>query len=86
MIKKDDPYYRDFAKPDYPHYNDAQDEHRRRGLALIKAMDDAVGGLVAALRKHGLEENTLILFAGDNGAPGKFDTGAIGSWNGSKIR
>ena len=83
MIKKNDPYYRDFAKQDYPHYNDAQDEHRRRGLALIKAMDDAVGGLMATLREHGLEENTLILFAGDNGAPGKFDTGAIGSWNGS---
>ena len=83
MIKKDDPYYRDFAKMDYPHYDDAQDEHRRRGLALIKAMDDAVGGLVETLREHGLEERTLIMFAGDNGAPGKFDTGAIGSWNGS---
>ena len=83
MIKKDDPYYREFAHKDYPHYNDAQDEHRRRGLALIKAMDDAVGGLVATLREHGLEENTMILFAGDNGAPGRFDTGVIGSWNGS---
>jgi uncharacterized sulfatase len=83
MIKKDDPYYKKFAHKDYPHYNDEQDEHRRRGLALIKAMDDAVGGLVATLRKYGLEENTLIMFAGDNGAPGKFDTGAIGSWNGS---
>ena len=83
MIKKDDPYYRNFANTDYPQYNDAQDEHRRRGLALIKAMDDAVGGLVATLREFDLEENTLIMFAGDNGAPGRFDSGAIGNWNGS---
>ncbi len=47
-------------------------------------MDDAVGGLVQTLRKHGLEDNTLILFAGDNGAPGKqAHNSAIGSWNGS---
>ena len=84
MIKKDDPYYRNFPKQNYPHYNDEQDDHRRKGLALLKAMDDAVGGLVQTLRKHGLEENTLILFAGDNGAPGKqTHNSPIGSWNGS---
>lgn len=83
MIKKTDPYYVNFPKQDYPNYNDAQNDHRRMGLALIKAMDDAVGGLVETLRQLELEEDTLILFAGDNGAPGKFDTGAIGSWNGS---
>ncbi len=84
MIKKSDPYYRDSPKQDYPHYNDEQDDHRRQGLALLKAMDDAVGSLVQTLRKHGLEENTLILFAGDNGAPGKQGHNTpIGSWNGS---
>jgi arylsulfatase A-like enzyme len=84
MIDKSDPYYRNFPKQDYPHYNDEQDDHRRQGLALLKAMDDAVGSLVQTLRQQGLEENTLILFAGDNGAPGKQTlNGAIGSWNGS---
>jgi uncharacterized sulfatase len=83
MIKKSDPYYRDFPQHDYPNYNEEQDDHRRMGLALLKAMDDAVGGLVATLRELELEEHTLILFAGDNGAPGKFATEAIGSWNGS---
>ena len=83
MIKKSDPYYKDFPKQDYPHYSDVQDDHRRQGLALLKAMDDAVGGLVAKLREFNLEEKTLILFAGDNGAPGRFDSSAIGSWNGS---
>ena len=83
MISRNDAYYKQFAQHDYPQYDDAQDEHRRRGLALIKAMDDAVGSLMKTLRQFNLEENTLILFAGDNGAPGKFDTAAIGSWNGS---
>ncbi|MDA7878745.1 sulfatase-like hydrolase/transferase [bacterium] len=84
MIKKSDPYYKDFPKQDYPHYNDQQDDVRRQGLALLKAMDDAVGGLVQALQQHGLEKNTLILFAGDNGAPGKqTHNSPRGSWNGS---
>jgi arylsulfatase A-like enzyme len=83
MISRNDAYYKQFAQHDYPQYDDAQDEHRRRGLALIKAMDDAIGSLMKTLRQFNLEENTLILFAGDNGAPGKFDTAAIGSWNGS---
>lgn len=83
MIRKNDPYYKSFPKQDYPQYSDLQDDHRRKGLALLKAMDDAIGSLVAKLRELSLEEKTLILFAGDNGAPGKFDTGAIGSWNGS---
>ena len=38
------------------------------GLALIKSIDDAMGGVMAKLRAHGLEENTLILFASYNGA------------------
>ncbi|HIA62425.1 MAG TPA: sulfatase [Planctomycetaceae bacterium] len=84
MIAKTDPYYSNFPKQNYPHYNDEQDDVRRQGLALLKAMDDAVGSLVQTLRKHGLEENTLILFAGDNGAPGKqTHNSEIGSWNGS---
>ncbi|MFT5300717.1 MAG: arylsulfatase A-like enzyme [Mariniblastus sp.] len=34
----------------------------------VVAVDDAVGKLRTMLKKHGLEENTLILFTGDNGA------------------
>ncbi|MGI9441089.1 MAG: sulfatase-like hydrolase/transferase, partial [Rubripirellula sp.] len=84
MIRKSDPYYQDFPKQTYPHYNEAQNDIRRQGLALLKAMDDAVGGLVQTLRKNGIEEDTLILFAGDNGAPGKqTHNSPIGSWNGS---
>lgn len=87
LIDLDDPYYKNFPAVDYPHYNDAQDDIRRRGLALLHAMDDAVGGVMKKLREHGLEENTLILFAGDNGAPTMLRTGGgtpdVNGWNGS---
>jgi|GEM_PF-85136 len=71
LIEKSDPYYKKFPELDYPHYDDWRDDRRRMGLALIKSIDDAVGGVVAKLREHGLEENTLILFTSDNGAPTK---------------
>lgn len=34
----------------------------------VVALDDAVGKLLAALKKHNLEKDTLILLTGDNGA------------------
>ncbi len=41
---------------------------KRRELAgNLVALDDAVGRLLAALKKRGLTENTLILLTGDNG-------------------
>jgi arylsulfatase A-like enzyme len=38
--------------------------------AILSAMDDAVGQVLAALRERKLEENTLIFFLSDNGATG----------------
>ncbi|MDD7985043.1 sulfatase-like hydrolase/transferase [Lentisphaera marina] len=93
LINKKDPYYKNFPKLDYPHYDDWRDDRRRMGLALVKSIDDAVGGIVAKLRERGLEENTLVLFASDNGGSVKFgrsgpglpggESGKKGSWNGS---
>ncbi|MEO2014660.1 MAG: sulfatase-like hydrolase/transferase [Fuerstiella sp.] len=87
-IEQDDPYYKQFPRQGYPQYNDAQDDVRRQGLALLKAMDDSIGGVVQKLRDLGLQENTLILFCGDNGAPTKLRTGGgtpdINGWNGSE--
>ncbi len=36
--------------------------------AMVEGMDAAIGRLVASLREHGEQENTLILFLSDNGA------------------
>ena len=34
---------------------------------MITYMDDIVGQLIARLKKHGIDDNTLIIFTGDNG-------------------
>ncbi len=34
---------------------------------MLSSMDDIVGQIMAKRKEHGLEENTLILFTGDNG-------------------
>jgi len=62
-------------------------ERRRQALAMLAAVDDGVGQIMATLRRHKLEEQTLIFFIGDNGAPlkiHKFDAPGGGpGWDGS---
>ena len=59
-------------------YPDIKDATRRTYAAMASALDDEVGRIVAALDKKGLRDNTLIVFASDNGGPtsGTFATGA----------
>jgi arylsulfatase A-like enzyme len=45
------------------------DVHRRVFAAMLSALDDSVGAILAKLRQHQLEENTLIFFLSDNGGP-----------------
>jgi len=45
------------------------DEKRRIFAAMMSAMDDAVGKVLAKIRALGQEENTLIFFLCDNGGP-----------------
>lgn len=42
---------------------------RRTYAGMVAAMDEAIGQVVAALEEKGLKENTLIIFASDNGGP-----------------
>jgi len=42
---------------------------RQTYAAMLSAMDDAVGTVMASLRTWKLEENTLIFFISDNGGP-----------------
>lgn len=35
--------------------------------AMVKSLDDQVGRVLAALRQHGLEDDTIIVFTSDNG-------------------
>ena len=64
-------------------------ERRRVCLAMLAAIDDGVGSIKETLRKYNIEENTLIIFLGDNGAPLKIRKEDLplsfkgGAWNGS---
>ena len=51
---------------------------RRQALAMIAAMDDGIGQIRARLRALDLENDTVIFFIGDNGAPLR-----PAAWNGS---
>lgn len=44
-------------------------ERRRYALAMLAAIDDGVGEILAKLKTHGIDDNTIIFFMSDNGAP-----------------
>lgn len=46
-----------------------QDKKRRNFAGMLSAMDDAVGEVLAEVRKHDLENDTLIIYLSDNGGP-----------------
>lgn len=59
------------------------DEKRRKLVAMGHCMDENIGKVLDALRKHNLYNNTLIVFLSDNG--GKLEhTGNNGILNGEK--
>ena len=45
------------------------DVHRQIFAGMIGILDDSFGRVLGALRKHGIEDNTLIVFFSDNGGP-----------------
>jgi arylsulfatase A-like enzyme len=48
-------------------YADEPDEQRRRVMAMLDSMDQNVGKVLDALRRNGLEDDTLVVFLSDNG-------------------
>ncbi len=62
-----------------------KDKNRRVYYAMIASLDDAIGEIMQQVKISGIEENTLIFFASDNG--GATYTGATtnGDSNGGKI-
>ncbi len=48
-------------------YAHVEDEQRRLYSAMVTAMDDQIGRVVAELEKRNMRENTLIVFMSDNG-------------------
>jgi arylsulfatase A-like enzyme len=50
-------------------FNGIGDEHRQVFAAMLAAMDDGVGAILARLQERNLEEQTLVVFLSDNGGP-----------------
>lgn len=46
-----------------------KDKKRQTYAAMVSAVDDGVGRVLAELKKYGLEENTIVAFLSDNGGP-----------------
>jgi arylsulfatase A-like enzyme len=57
---------------------------RKTYATMLTAMDDAIGAVLARLREHKIEENTLILFVADNGGPEAVNSSDNGALRGVK--
>jgi arylsulfatase A-like enzyme len=58
-------------------FADVTPEEQRSYYAMVSALDDGVGAIVAALAARGMRDNTLIVFHSDNGGTvrNKYDSG-----------
>jgi len=61
---RDDPRVADDVNGQLFHLHGGNIDTYRR---MIHHMDEGIGWLMAALRKHGLDDNTLVVFTSDNG-------------------
>eukprot|EP00928_Gymnodinium_smaydae_P069341 TRINITY_DN5277_c1_g1_i2.p1 TRINITY_DN5277_c1_g1~~TRINITY_DN5277_c1_g1_i2.p1 ORF type:complete len:514 (-),score=31.57 TRINITY_DN5277_c1_g1_i2:47-1588(-) len=50
-------------------YSESIFKRRRMGLAMISAVDEAIGNVTSLLKHRGMYDNTLIIFSSDNGGP-----------------
>lgn len=58
-------------------YGESPGDRKMRYMANITCMDDAVGEILSELNKHGLEENTLVVYTNDNGGAGIGDNSPL---------
>lgn len=65
-------------------FSGVADQKRRVFSAMMSAMDDAVGSILAKVREMKQEENTLIWFLSDNGGPTRSTTSRNGVLRGFK--
>jgi len=56
-------------KSDYEKLDFMQDHAERVQAAMVLAVDRGVGKVRQALKEHGIDDNTIIIFTSDNGAP-----------------
>src|SRR4029078_9880990 len=69
---------------DLPHRRDADYETGPNFKAVLAEYDKQVGRLLAGLKELGLEENTILIFASDNGPLPTFHRERAGGLRGAK--
>lgn len=57
--------------------------NRKKLAGMLAAVDEAVGQIVASLKKSGMLENTLIVFSSDNGGPPPGNNAPLRDFKGS---
>ena len=67
-------------------FTSADPKKRRTFCAMLSAMDDAVGRVLAKIKDIGQEENTLVVFFSDNGGPTAQTTSNNGPLRGFKAQ
>ena len=65
-------------------FRSVPDKNRRTHLAMLSALDDAVGRVLTTLEEEGVADNTLVIFTSDNGGPTQETTSSNGPLNGVK--
>lgn len=71
---------------DLAKFANVKDKDRRTYDAMMHSMDEGIGDVVAALKKNGIDKNTLIFFINDNGGATNngSDNGDLRGMKGSK--
>lgn len=58
------------SKADYDALSHISNHRERVYAAMVRSIDRSVGRVLQTLKEEGLEDNTLVVFTSDNGAPG----------------
>jgi arylsulfatase A-like enzyme len=58
------------SKEDYDALPQITDHRKRVYAAMVRALDRSVYRVLQTLKDEGLDDNTLVIFTSDNGAPG----------------
>ncbi len=66
-----------------PPFASVEDPQRRVYMAMVAAMDHAIGRILDSLRRQGIEDNTLVWFASDNGGQALADNSPLRAGKGT---
>ncbi len=58
------------TRADYDALDHIEDHRLRVYAGMVRSVDRSVGRVLEALREHGLEDNTMVVFTSDNGGAG----------------